>query len=155
MVQPLLKFISADEELASHGSQVNPLLRFLNLGDRLSFEQLFGGWPRRAGRYELEVVQFILKIFLDFLHENGEVVEDLVWSVLRFITLEIVTEDDSLTIKYCIFSNREFFLCLSENQFFKHFLVILVDHTISKHSLILMEPELQKLGLVCDSLLMS
>ncbi len=97
----------------------------------------------------------IFKVLLNFLHKYGEVIDDLVWSVLRLITLEIVTEDDSLTVKDCIFSSREFFLCLCEDKFFEHILVFFADHTICKYSQILMEPELQKLCLVCDGFLMS
>ena len=78
----------------------------------------------------------------------------MIWTVVALISLHVVIKDDSLSIKNVFFGDLEVALCLREDEGLEHLLVILINHTISEDTLVLVEPELQDLNLVRDCLLM-
>lgn len=89
----------------------------------------------------------ILKVILDSLDKLGQVINDLIRSVLTLIAELVVTKDDPVTVHDVLLGHLELFLGLCEEELIEHLLVILIDHTISKHSIILVSPQLEQLNL--------
>ena len=97
----------------------------------------------------------IFEILLNALDELLEVVNNLICTVITIVTELVISEDDTLAIHNVLFSDLEVLLRLREDELLKHFLVVLIDHTIGEDTHVLVEPELQELDLGVDSLLMS
>ena len=97
----------------------------------------------------------VFQIVFDTLDELRKIFNDLVGAVFSIIAKEVVTKDDSLSIKHLLLRHLELFFSLVEDELLQDFLVLVVNHTIGKDSHVLVEPKLQQADLSVDRLLVS
>ena len=80
--------------------------------------------------------------------ELFKVANEIVWSILSFISLHIVTENDTLLLKDFCLAETEFALSLVKEEGEESFFVGFINHTITEHSLVFMDPKFDDTKLI-------
>mmetsp|Transcript_11712 Transcript_11712/g.17848 ORF Transcript_11712/g.17848 Transcript_11712/m.17848 type:complete len:936 (+) Transcript_11712:4723-7530(+) len=87
----------------------------------------------------------VFKVLVNLGDHDRDIFDLYIRSVFSIDALEIVTEDDSLDIKDLVLRNIKL-LSLSQEEREEYFLVLFIDHSVSEHSLVLMDPQPHDIG---------
>jgi len=82
----------------------------------------------------------VLKVLFNSLDHERDILDLDVRPVLSVNAVEEVSEDDSLLVEELIFLNIKF-LAFFEKKVEKEIFILVIDHSVSENSLVLMDPE--------------
>ena len=86
----------------------------------------------------------VFQIFSNFLKHHRNVLDLNIRPVIAFNSIKVITKDNSFNIKQ-LFLLQIILGSFIHQQIKQNQLILIVNHTITKHSIILMDPESEKI----------